>query len=539
MKNIYAFTNNIPQKDGGTHVSSFRSALTRTINNFINQEYKNKNAFNITGEDIREGLTSVISIKLPDPKFSSQTKTKLVSSEIKTILDSLISKEIFDFLLENPKETKKIIEKIINAARSREAAKKAKEIIRKKSTLNIIDLPGKLANCHISDIKKNEIFLVEGDSAGGSAKQARDRKFQAILPLKGKILNVEKSNFEKIISSNEIRTLITALGCGIDKDYNIDNIKYGKIIIMTDADIDGSHIRTLLLTFFFRYMPNIIEKGHIFIAQPPLYRLKKGRVIQYIKDEYYLNYHLLSLGIESLPLNIIKNDNIITNSIEKKNILKKICEKYLFVINYFNKKLDNNFPINLKNSIIKSLFLQNYMYDEKNIKSWLKKLDFDFNTQNNNMYSINSSFIKQDNWFITIIYFFYGISKRYYIDYTFFINKDFEKILFYIKEIFLLFKEYIFFDMHNKKFSSVNELFDFIITNSKKGLYIQRYKGLGEMNPEQLWDTTMNPKNRNLIKINISTYEESNNICSILMSNNVQPRRKFIEKNANLIDIDI
>ncbi|CAA3708902.1 DNA gyrase subunit B [Candidatus Portiera aleyrodidarum] len=479
---LKCYTNNIPQKDGGTHLIGFRTALTKTIKTYIEKE-KIKNKYHINSDDIKEGITAIIAIKMKNPKFSSQTKNKLISSEIKIAVEKELNKKFYHYLLEHPKESKNIINKIINSAKIRDSSRKAREIARKRIALDIAKLPGKLADCQETNPEKSELYIVEGDSAGGSAKQGRDRRIQAILALKGKIINVEKSGFEKIILSNEIGTLITALGCGIGKkEFNIKKLRYHTIIIMTDADVDGSHIRTLLLTFFFRYMPKIIEKGYIYIAQPPLFKIKHEQKEIYIKNEKELNMHTIKI--------CLKEKTILIN--EKKINIKKLLFTY---INIYN--ISKKFKISdLKNLIFLNKIEKNYFNDV-------------FYKHNEN-----------------------NFNKNYLVLIT--LKKQINKLNNFNNQINLLLNNKIF-----KTFYKIYELIEFIINNFLyKNINIQRYKGLGEMNPNQLWETTMNPLKRRMFKINIQDICKANLIFNILMGDNVKPRRKFIQNNALIANID-
>lgn len=543
QENILCYTNNIPQKDGGTHLSGFKASVTRTLNSYIEKEgYSKKNKFNILGEDVREGLTAIVSVKIPNPKFSSQTKEKLISSEIKSIVESIINEKLTEYLLENPIEAKAITNKIIHAAKVRIAAKKAREITRKSLLLDkSIGLPGKLADCQEKNPSFSEIYLVEGDSAGGSAKQGRNRKNQAVLPLKGKILNVEKASLNKMLSSQEITSLIAVLGCGIGKeDYNLNKLRYHNIIIMTDADVDGSHIRTLLLTFFYRKMPEIIEKGHVFIAQPPLYKIKLGKKEKYIKDETSMNKYQIKLATENVVL-YDKYDKPLLFGKKLQDLIKKYFKLKEILIS--NKKLSYDI---LNQLIYVSVLNKKILRKKDLLEKWTRNLIKRIENKNSVHKCIYNYVIKREKniemFYTSISVQCYGIINKYIIGYNFIKSNKYNEISSFNEEI----KNLIFnFSYLRKKevkkfFENFDDIVKWLIEDCNKNLYIQRYKGLGEMNPKQLWDTTMNPKNRCMLKVTVADGLKASNLFSMLMGEVVEPRKAFIEENALKVkNIDI
>ena len=538
-ENMYCFANTIRQRDGGTHLAGYRGALTRTINSYIDKEIS-KNDVNVTGEDCREGMTAIISIKHPDPKFSSQTKDKLVSSEVKGAVETVVNKHLKEFLMENPKEAKIIISKIIDSARAREAARKAREMTRRKGALDIAGLPGKLADCQEKDPALSEIFLVEGDSAGGSAKQGRDRKTQAILPLKGKILNVQKAKKDKIFSSVEIGTLITALGCGIGEDeFDINKLRYHKVIIMTDADVDGSHIRTLLLTFFFNELPELVRNGNIYIAQPPLYKLKRGKKEEYVNSDDELN---------SLIINNAISDTSVCRPKKKKGLegdgLFNIINDYITatsLISRLSKQIGSIASIALsKHKPITKTETNN----KKKLELWTKSLHRRANKiakEEGTKTNIKLSSDEDGISYLEITEGLNGSAPPEKLPVTFLKSNEY-KILKTYQKISKAFPNEVLLLKENqeKRFSSIHECLEHIVANSKRGQNIQRYKGLGEMNPGQLWDTTLDPSNRSLVRVMLEDELEAEIAFATLMGDEVAPRRLFIEENAlNVSNLDI
>lgn len=531
QESVLCFTNNIPQKDGGTHLTGLRAAMTRTLNAYIEANELAKRAkVETTGDDMREGLACVLSVKVPEPKFSSQTKEKLVSSEVRTVVEEIVAQKLGDYMLERPVDAKIIVGKIVDAARAREAARKAREMTRRKGVLDGLGLPGKLADCQERDPAKSELFIVEGDSAGGSAKQGRDRKNQAILPLKGKILNVEKSRFDRVVSSQEIATLITVLGTGIgSEEYDVSKLRYHRVILMTDADVDGSHIRTLLLTLFYRQMPELVERGHVYIAQPPLYKVKHGKDERYIKDEHELKQYLLRVALEGASLDPGKAPGVVAAQVLSGEALEELAREYLLaeaVITRLSRRFDTLFLhalISETDIDVSTYANARASVDRINTRLAGSQVEIDLEAEpDSEAIRLRVRRNEHGNWRTTDV------------DSSFFEGGDYQQL----RKTGLVLQGLLGPDARirrNDKEHPVGvfkDALDWLLEQAKSGLTLQRYKGLGEMNPEQLWETTMDPTTRRLLRVQIEDGFTADEVFTKLMGELVEPRREFIEQNA-------
>ena len=530
QEQVFAYTNNIPQSDGGTHLAGFRAAMTRTLNAYMEREgFAKKAQIATTGDDSREGLTGVVSVKVPDPKFSSQTKDKLVSSEVKPAVEQDLGRYLTAYLDEHPQDAKQVVSKIIDAARAREAARKAREMSRRSGALDIAGLPGKLADCQEKDPALSEVFLVEGDSAGGSAKQGRDRRTQAILPLKGKILNVEKARFDKMLSSAEVGTLVTALGCGIGRgDFEIEKLRYHRVIIMTDADVDGSHIRTLLLTFFFRHMRELIDAGHVFIALPPLYKVSKSRQERYLKDDEELDAYFLQAGLEGSRLHVASDTPPIDDA-----VLERIARSYLDVVARLD-ALHRVYPAELTKALIDapSLSLDDLVNRDR-MAAWIEEYaevlptdtDFTVELQGDREHHVFCPKISWQN---------HGVAESATLGYDFFASGEYDAV----KKMAAVFEDllqdgaFVARGERERRVSTFVEALTWMLDEAHRGIGIQRYKGLGEMDAEELWDTTMDPQARQMWRVTVDDAIAADQMFTTLMGEQVEPRRDFIKSNA-------
>ncbi|HAU29190.1 MAG TPA: DNA topoisomerase (ATP-hydrolyzing) subunit B [Rhodospirillaceae bacterium] len=537
-ENMLCFTNNIPQRDGGTHLAGFRAALTRTINNYVAESgLCKKEKVQLSGEDMREGLTCVLSIKVPDPKFSSQTKDKLVSSEVRPVVESEISEALSIWLGEHPQEARRVIGKVVEAATAREAARKARDLTRRKGVLDIASLPGKLADCQERDPALSELFIVEGDSAGGSAKQGRNRKSQAILPLRGKILNVERARFDKMLSSAEIGTLIAAMGTGIGpEDFNVDKARYHKVIIMTDADVDGSHIRTLLLTFFFRQMPQLIEKGYVYIAQPPLFRVRRGNSELYLKNEKALDDYLITTGLDDAVLvdeaGMRRTGKDLRALVDDAHVVKLCLPNIVQAVGHAGI---------VEQAFLSGAFVPGILADEKMSAKVVEEVVVRLNAMEDEFSKGWSGEAQVDGFAFQRT--LRGVTEKYVMDADVFDHPESRRLAGLLTRLAGVFDGALRLVQKERELAVVRGpvlLFDAVIEAGRKGLSIQRYKGLGEMNPEQLWETTLDPNVRSLMQVKVANQGEADEIFSTLMGDVVEPRKEFIQTNAlNVVHLDV